>query len=75
MAVEGGITELRETAHYTQGDAGPVEQHGGFKPFGDQTAGLQEIHQTDGSLKSNGVKVTRAFSPGSAFTSGKTFSS
>ena len=56
MAVKSSITKLGETTHHTEGDARAIEQNRGFKPFGDQTAGLQKIDQANRTFESNGVK-------------------
>ena len=56
VTIKSGITELGESTHHTEGDARAIEQNRGFKPFGDQTAGLQKIDQANRTFESNGVK-------------------
>ena len=34
----------------------PPQQNRGFKAFVDQSAGLQQVHQTDGSFEGNGME-------------------
>ncbi len=61
MAIEGGVAELGKTALHAEGDARSVKQDRGFKPFIDQATRLQQVDQTDGSFKGDGVKRDQRF--------------
>ena len=73
MAIEGRIAKLREAPLHTEGDTGAIEQNRGFKAFVDQTAGLQQVHQADGTFEGHGVKGDQGFFTRLSFDIGKDF--
>ena len=73
MAIEGSITKLRETSHHTECDARSVEQNRGFEAFVDQTTGLQQVHQTNGSFEGNGVECDQSLLTGFSLDVRKNF--
>ena len=61
VTIKSRIAELGESTHHTEGDAGAIQQYRGFKTFVDQTTGLQQIDQADGTFESHCVKRDQGF--------------
>ena len=61
VTIKSRIAELGKSTHHTEGDAGAIQQDRGFKPFVDQTTGLQQIDQANGTFEGDCVKRDQGF--------------